>query len=416
MNKETFDLNDDLKEILHLFENSKKHLFITGKAGTGKSSLINYIRKRKKKNFIILAPTAIAALQVHGKTIHSFFNLPFHIVTKNDIKKHYNKRLINKLDTIIIDEVSMLRPDILDAIDITLQKTRGNTEPFGGIQIVLVGDLYQLPPVITNDEIPIMDKLYPDGHFFFNSYVMQNLELTKFELSNIFRQTDLQLIELLDKARNSLINNSDLKVLNQRMMDESDTIPDNTLVLSPRNDSVNKINSYNLSSISSKEYSYEADIDGNFSGNPVDQSLKLKVGAQVIIVKNGINWVNGTLATIHKLTNNEVHIKIKEEVYKLEKEKWEKYEYTISKEKIIPTVSATFIQYPIKLAWAATIHKCQGQTFANIVLDMGQGAFAHGQTYVALSRVISLEGLYLRRPLQINDFIFNEKIREFLVD
>ena len=414
MINQKFELNDNFKEIIRDFENYSNHLFITGKAGTGKSSLINYIRKKTKKNLVVLAPTAIAALNINAKTIHSFFNFPFHALTKNDIKKHYNRRLINKIDSIIIDEVSMLRPDILDAINYTLQLTRGNDKPFGGIQIILVGDLFQLPPVITSDDTEVMEKLYPDGQFFFNSNIINSLALVKYELKKVYRQKDKKLIELLDKARSSMLEDDDLSEFNKRVITNDNEIPAEIITLSPTNNKVNNINSRNLKSIKKDEFSYKAEQDGSFSGNPVAENLKLKVGAQVMLTKNGKNWVNGTLAIIDKLTKNNIYIQLKDEIYKLEKEKWEKFNYKISDNKIIPSVSATFIQYPLKLAWAATIHKCQGQTFENVIIDMDYGAFAHGQTYVALSRVVSLKGLYLRRALTKNDFIFNQEIQGFL--
>ena len=414
MINQKFELNDNFKEIIRDFENYNNYLFITGKAGTGKSSLINYIRKKTKKNLVILAPTAIAALNINAKTIHSFFNFPFHALTKNDIKKHYNRKLINKIDSIIIDEVSMLRPDILDAINYTLQLTRDNEKPFGGIQIILVGDLFQLPPVITSDDTEVMEKLYPDGQFFFNSNIINSLDFVKYELKKVYRQKDKKLIELLDKARSSMLEDDDLSEFNKRVITNDDEIPSEIITLSPTNNKVNNINSRNLKNIKKDEFSYKAEQDGSFSGNPVAENLKLKVGAQVMLTKNGKNWVNGTLATIGKLTKNNIYIQLKDEIYKLEKEKWEKFNYKISDNKIIPSVSATFIQYPLKLAWAATIHKCQGQTFENVIIDMDYGAFTHGQTYVALSRVVSLKGLYLRRALTKNDFIFNQKIQDFL--
>ena len=409
-----FVLNDHFKEIISLFEKSSKNIFITGKAGTGKSSLIRYLKNNTKKNLVLLAPTAIAALNINAKTIHSFFNFPFHIITKPDIKKHYNKRLINKIDAMLIDEASMLRPDIVDAIDLTLQVTRDNNQPFGGIQMILVGDLYQLPPVITRDEVDIMSSLYPSGNFFFNSNVFSTSDIMKFELTKVYRQNDKKLISLLDKARNASLNDDDLSIFNDRIVDEDWMIPEEVLTLSTNNHKVNSINALNLKNIDSKEYIYSADIEGKYPGAPVDAELKIKVGAQVMLVKNGENWVNGTLATVDKLSRTEIHIKIKDDIYKLEKEKWEKFEYKISNNKIIPSVSATFVQYPLKLAWAATIHKCQGQTFDRVMIDMDYGAFAHGQTYVALSRVISLDGLFLRKPLRGEDFIFNPAIKNFL--
>ena len=409
-----FILNDDFNEIISLFENSTKNIFITGKAGTGKSSLINYIKRKTSKNLIVLAPTAIAALNINAKTIHSFFNFPFHVITPDVIKKHYNKRLIKEIDTILVDEVSMLRPDIIDAIDLTLQMTRENKEPFGGIQMIFVGDLYQLPPVITKDEVDVMNTLYPDGYFFFNSNIINKIELVKFELSHVFRQSDKKLISLLDRARKATLDDDDLMIFNKRIVKNDFIVPEEVLTLSTNNYKVNSINASNLKNISSKEYIYHAEIDGKYSGAPVDDELRMKVGAQVMLVKNSKNWVNGTLATIDKLSKKEIHIRVKDEVYLLEPETWERFEYIISDKKISSSVSATFTQYPIKLAWAATIHKCQGQTFENVMIDMDYGAFAHGQTYVALSRVVSLDGLFLKKPLRSEDFIFNPAIKRFL--
>ena len=409
-----FILNDDFNEIISLFENSTKNIFITGKAGTGKSSLINYIKRKRSQNLIVLAPTAIAALNINAKTIHSFFNFPFHVITPDVIKKHYNKRLIKEIDTILVDEVSMLRPDIIDAIDLTLQMTRENKEPFGGIQMIFVGDLYQLPPVITKDEVDVMNTLYPDGYFFFNSNIINKIELVKFELSHVFRQSDKKLISLLDRARKATLDDDDLMIFNKRIVKNDFIVPEEVLTLSTNNYKVNSINASNLKNISSKEYIYHAEIDGKYSGAPVDEELRMKVGAQVMLVKNSKNWVNGTLATIDKLSKKEIHIRVKDEVYLLEPETWERFEYIISDKKISSSVSATFTQYPIKLAWAATIHKCQGQTFENVMIDMDYGAFAHGQTYVALSRVVSLDGLFLKKPLRSEDFIFNPAIKRFL--
>jgi ATP-dependent exoDNAse (exonuclease V) alpha subunit len=219
---------------------------------------------------------------------------------------------------------------------------------------------------------------------------------------------------LLDRARKATLDDDDLMVFNQRLVKTDFIVPEEVLTLSTNNYKVNNINASNLKNIQSKEFVYHAEIDGRYTGVPVDEELKIKVGAQVMLVKNGKNWVNGTLATIDKLTKNEIYIKVKDEVYLLEPEKWEKFEYIISDKKISSSVSATFTQYPLKLAWAATIHKCQGQTFENIVIDMDYGAFAHGQTYVALSRVVSLDGLFLRKPLRGEDFIFNPAIKDFL--
>ena len=258
---EKFVLNDHFKEIIALFENSSKNIFITGKAGTGKSSLIRYLKKNTKKNLVLLAPTAIAALNINAKTIHSFFNFPFHIITKGDIKKHYNKRLINKIDAILIDEASMLRPDIVDAINLTLQATRDNDLPFGGIQMILVGDLYQLPPVVTNNEIEIMSNLYPNGNFFFNSSIFQKTEITKYELTKVYRQSDLKLINLLDKAGNADLNEDDHSLFNDRIVDEDWMMPDEILTLSTNNQKVNAINAVSLDNIDSKEYTYHAEID-----------------------------------------------------------------------------------------------------------------------------------------------------------
>ena len=418
MSTSNIDITKEFQEIINSVNNTTESIFITGKAGTGKSTLIKYLAKNTSKNMIVLAPTAVAAQNIDGKTIHSFFNFPFHVLTEKNIEINYfKKRLINKIDTILIDEVSMLRPDIIDAIDLTLKSNRKSKIPFGGVQMIFVGDLYQLPPVITTDEYDVMNKLYPNGFFFFNSNVIKLLNIKFFILTKVFRQTDKNLIQLLDKVRNAQITTMDLKLFNDRLIKTYDDIPDETLTLSTNNNKVNLINSSNLDKIKTKEYQYNAEVDGNFSGNPVDKNLRLKEGAQVMLVKNnGKHWMNGSLATIDKLHKNKITIKIKDKTFDLEKETWERFEYTISEKdnKIITSVTATFTQYPLKLAWATTIHKSQGQTYDDVVLDMDSGAFAHGQTYVALSRLKTLNGLYLTKPINKSDFIFDQQINNFL--
>ena len=415
-----FELTNEFKDLFELIERTNKNLFITGKAGSGKSTLLEYFRQKTQKNYAILAPTGITAIKAKGQTVHSFFKFPPRFISKNDVKILRDRDLIKNLDTLLIDESSMLRADIFDAIDLSLKKNRGNKKPFGGVQIILFGDLLQLPPVVSSNDREVMEKFYPKGEFFFNSNIFPSGEFMINELSKIFRQTEKSFIDLLNKIRIAKITEKELSVLNDRIIENQTDISKGTIVLSPRNHRVDVINNENLEKLNGEMYEFDASVTGTYreSEYPVAKKLHLKVGAQVMITKNDTSipqkWVNGTLGVIESLEGEKIKIKINGRVHYLGKTKWEKIDYRLNGSKISPIPVATFIQYPLKLAWAATIHKCQGQTFDKVAIDLDSGSFAHGQTYVALSRAKTIEGIFLFKEINQSDLVFNKKVFDFL--
>ena len=414
------DMNDEFKSAFDLMENTKECLFITGKAGTGKSTLLKYFKANTGKNIIVLAPTGVAAINVGGQTIHSFFRLPPKIIRKDTIKRLRDKSLVENLDMVIIDEVSMVRADIMDGVDYALRLNRGRMKiPFGGVQMVFFGDLFQLSPVVENEAKELMEELYPSPYFF-SAKVFNDCHIRAIELSTIYRQKDSLFMELLNRVRNKEYTEEDLDTLNNRVQKDA-ALPkkDSTVILTTTNSLANTINQDRLSKLSGKEITYEAMATGRFeeSAYPTDTSLKLKKGAQVILIKNDPDkqWVNGTLAKVVALSNDSVVVDINGRTCDVPKVRWQKIEYSYDKDedKIEDEVVGAFAQYPIKLAWAITIHKSQGQTFAKVIIDLGHGSFTHGQLYVALSRCTCLDGIRLKRPVTRSDIIFDRRIYEF---
>lgn len=417
-----FVFTKEFESIFEKIEKTRNNYFITGKAGCGKSTLLEWFRTHTKKNIIICAPTGVTAIKARGKTLHSVFKIPPKFVTKDDVKplSREAKKLLMHVDTLLIDEASMVRADTFDAIDQTLRLTRKSFTPFGGVQIILFGDLYQLPPVVTSEEKEVVNHIYPDGPYFFNSRSYQEVNFETLELTKIFRQTEKDFIELLDKVRSAKVKDIDLKVLNRQYQEFDFEPPKGTIILTPRNAKVDAINNKKLNEIESEEFTFTAQVKGNFKEKefPVEEQLRLKVGAQVMIVKNDHShlrrWVNGTLATIESLEKDKVFIKIGRNIFNLGRSRWEKINYKITGGMITSDVIATYTQYPIKLAWATSIHKVQGQTFDKVAIDLDQGAFTHGQTYVALSRAKTIEGIYLMKKIGYQDFIFDERVFKFL--
>ena len=407
------ELEDEFKNIFNKMEYSNQNLFITGKAGTGKTTLLEYFRINSKKNFVILASTGISAIKAKGKTIHSFFLFPPRILINEKIKR-LRSNIIKNVDTILIDECSMIRCDLLDAIDQSLRLNRNSDESFGGVQIILLGDIHQLPPVIRENEQDIFDSFYPNGHYFFHANCYQNSNISTYELTKIYRQKDAEFIYILNKIRSGNVTEADLLPLNNKIVNQDSNVLYETIILSPTNRKVDTINSVNLQNINSETFSYQSSETGEFREKPADEILELKVGAQVMLIKNDIKspkrWVNGSIGIVTDLTANSIHLKIKNKVHKITQDTWEKFDYLIKDGEVLHKVVATFTQYPIKLAWAVTIHKSQGQTFEKVIIDLDRGSFAPGQTYVALSRVTSLEGLFLTRPITISDILFNNKL------
>ena len=407
------ELEDEFKNIFNKMEYSNQNIFITGKAGTGKTTLLEYFRINSKKKFVILASTGISAIKAKGKTIHSFFLFPPRILINEKIKR-LRSNIIKNVDTILIDECSMIRCDLLDAIDQSLRLNRNSDESFGGVQIILLGDIHQLPPVIRENERDIFDNFYPNGHYFFHANCYQNSNISTYELTKIYRQKDAEFINILNKIRSGNVTEVDLLPLNNKVVNQDSNVLYETIILSPTNRKVDTINSVNLQNINSETFSYQSSETGEFREKPADEILELKVGAQVMLIKNDIKspkrWVNGSIGIVTDLTANSIHLKIKNKVHKITQDTWEKFDYLIKDGEVLHEVVATFTQYPIKLAWAVTIHKSQGQTFEKVIIDLDRGSFAPGQTYVALSRVTSLEGLFLTRPINISDILFNNKL------
>lgn len=419
--KDPYVITEDYKKCLEILENSNLNLLITGKAGTGKTTLIQYFRTNSKKKIVVLAPTGIAALNSRGQTIHSFFGFPPRLINLNAINKKSNSRIYKDIDCVVIDEISMVRADLLDGIDKFLRlHGRDKNKPFGGTQMIFVGDLYQLPPVLTDEEAEIYNQLYDSPYFFSaNSFRIDDFE--RIELNTIFRQKELNFIEFLNKVRNGNVSFDDLELINNRLTLKSPN--DRYIVLTTTNKTAKSINELKLDAIKNKEYTYRAATEGDFQTEdrnlPVELELKLKKGARVLFVKNhrGGEWVNGTLGVVEKLGEDLIQIKLDEtgKIVNVEIEEWDNIEYGPDEKtgNINEIVIGKLKQYPLKLAWAITIHKSQGMSFDKVCLDFSRSPFAHGQTYVALSRCRRLDGILLTKKLWPNDILIDERIIEF---
>ena len=414
-----FVLSEEFESIVEQLENTKDHFYITGKAGSGKSTLLAYFRSVTQKNTAVLAPTGVAAIRVKGQTIHSFFGFPPKVIQTRHIKKVRQVELLQNLETLIIDEISMVRADVFDAIDYSLRVHRKKlTQPFGGVQVIVFGDLFQLPPVVNMDESSLLERIYPNGQFFFHSNIFQDAQFKTLELHNIYRQTDDHFIYLLNAVRDGSITNSQIDNLNDSLV-ENFEMDEGKIILTTTNARASGINQNYLKQLNSEEFSYRAQATGQFYKElfPTDEVLKLKKGAQVIMIKNDPEkrWVNGSIGTIHDIAEKKIKVKINHKIYEVKKEKWDRiqYSYDDDQQEVLENVTGSFKQYPMRLAWAITIHKSQGQTFEKVIIDMSQGSFAPGQLYVALSRCISLEGIELLRPLKKSDVIVNKQLIGF---
>lgn len=413
------DLNAEFKAAFDSMEYTSENLFITGKAGTGKSTLLKYFKANTGKKIVVLAPTGVAAINIGGQTIHSFFKFPPRLIQKDTIRRRRNTDLIEKLDAVIIDEVSMVRADLMDGIDYALRLNRHQMKkPFGGVQIIFFGDLFQLPPVVEESIKGILDEQYASPYFF-SANVFNNSHLRHIELTRIYRQSDRKFIELLNRFRNKEHTGDDLDLLNMQFRKSIPNSNNTTVILTTTNSIAGVINKDRLARLPGQEHSYEADVEGKIeeSAFPTNARLDLKKGAQVILLKNDPlkQWVNGTIARIASLSHGVIKVDIDGRICEVPRVKWQKIEYSYNQDddKIEEDIVGAFEQYPIKLAWAITIHKSQGQTFDKIIIDLGYGAFTHGQVYVALSRCTSLEGITLKRPVIDRDIIFDERVHGF---
>lgn len=391
-----------------LIANTNSCFFLTGRAGTGKTTFLRNVQKMVNKQFITLAPTGVASILAGGDTIHSFFGLPMEVCTPGTCGKLNEARILTLLhaDTIIIDEVSMVRCDIVDAIDYTLRRALRTTQPFGGKQIIFVGDMFQLPPVVRpGAERELLHDIYQtDDFFFYKADAIKRMRLVKIEFQKVYRQdNDQQFLHILENVRMNKVTPENIMHINQRVK-QSTPDDDMVITLASLNKTADSINQQRLAEIDAEEFRYEGTIVGKFDDKklPVELNLRLKVGAQVMLTRNDQQkrWANGTLAKVVKLTNDEIHVELSNgNQYVVPCTSWDSisYEYDREARKLKKEVTGTFTQFPLKLAWAITIHKSQGLTFDKMSLDLSRGIFASGQLYVALSRVRTLDGLYLSK-------------------
>lgn len=412
---DNIEINDEFAIALKLLEDTNKKIFITGKAGTGKSTLLQYFRKNTKKSVAVLAPTGVAALNVHGQTIHSFFRFPTTVTPQTVRKKKPSKafvEMLQELDCLVIDEVSMVRADLMDCIDEALRFCLKNKKPFGGIQMIFIGDLYQLPPVVAGKEERELFRTYYVSPYFFDAKVFEDFEMEFIELEKIYRQKDDNFIELLNKIRNNSVETEDIKRLNSRY--EPDFDEDNEefyITLITTNKAADIINSKKLARLDTPLKTYIAKVKGDFEPKhyPTALNLGLKEGAQVMLLNNDSagHWVNGSVGKIIEITVGETgeDLLVVElnngKIVEVLPYEWKVSRYFYNKEKgMLDSESiGSFTQYPVRLAWAVTIHKSQGKTFDRVIIDIGTGSFTHWQVYVWISRCTSFEGLVLKKPI-----------------
>lgn len=429
--------NKEFQDALNLIQYTRQSVFLTGKAGTGKSTFLRYICANTKKKYVVLAPTGIAAINAEGSTLHSFFKFPFYPLLPDDpnlsLQKgrihdffKYSKphrKLLESIELVIIDEISMVRADLIDAVDRVLRVySRNLREPFGGKQLLLVGDVFQLEPVVKSDELEILNRFYPTPYFF-SARVFGEIDLVSIELQKVYRQTDPVFISVLDHIRTNTAGSADLQLLNTRFGSCREASEENLYItLATRRDNVDFINDKKLAELSGEAITFLGEIEGDFPDNslPTSKELVLKPGAQIIFIKNDYErrWVNGTIGTVNGIDSGEGTIYVmtdtnKEVNVKLDSWRNIRYHYNEEKREIEEEVLGTFRQYPIRLAWAITVHKSQGLTFSRVVIDFTGGVFAGGQAYVALSRCTSLEGIQLKKPINRSDIFVRQEIVNF---
>ncbi|MGZ0712267.1 ATP-dependent DNA helicase (plasmid) [Coraliomargarita sp. W4R53] len=441
-------LSAEQEALFRLIEDTSEHVFVTGRAGTGKSTLLQHLARNTKKQIAVCAPTGVAALNVEGQTIHSLFRLPVGLIAGGRIdQSDPARKIMNAIDTLVIDEISMVNADLMDAIDRSLRQARGRRgEAFGGVQIVMFGDPYQLAPVPPRGDELMYIRDHYRSFWFFDAKVWvgeaaadgildvgrHGAELHVRELVDIHRQADPAFKAMLNAVRYGRVTADIAQILNDT---GARTPPDPAdgehpiITLATRNDIVNNINRRHLNELVGREQTAAAEISGDFgrgeSGYPADAELKLKVGAQVMFLRNDTasygeppRWVNGTIGTVTRIAGETVRVDVDGEEFEVEPAVWERfrYSYNSASKSLSRDVVAEFTQFPLRLAWAVTIHKSQGKTYDRAIIDLGSGAFAPGQTYVALSRLTSLDGLYLSRPLRPSDIRVDPDVQRWMAE
>lgn len=430
INFSELDFNEEFVAAFDALENTKQNLFVTGKAGTGKSTLLQYFRHKTTKNMAVLAPTGVAALNVKGQTIHSFFQFKPDITPEavgDIIVRKRKRKLYGALDAVVIDEISMVRADLLDCVDRFLRLYGPDYDrPFGGVQMIFFGDLFQLPPVVQRAEAEIFRSFYATPYFF-SAKIFGEISLKILELKKIYRQKDENFIHLLNALRHNELQDHHFHAFNSRHQILSNSgSQEFCITLTPTNAIAEAVNQQQLNNLPDREHIYQGIISGEFERRnlPTSEELSLKKGAQVMFLNNDTDkrWVNGTLGVIEGIIQKEqeediILVKLEDgKTVDVKKYTWEIYQYYFDEvsSSLASKVIGYFTQYPLKLAWAVTIHKSQGQTFDRVVIDVGRGTFAHGQMYVALSRCTTLAGVTLKRPLDKSHVIMDQRIVEFM--
>ncbi len=428
--------NAEFQDALKMVQYTSRSVFLTGKAGTGKSTFLKYICSHTHKKYVVVAPTGIAAINAGGQTLHSFFKIPFRPILPDDpdlstkdgrifdflkYRKNHQK-LIREMELLIIDEVSMLRVDILDFVDRVLRVFSGHMQlPFGGKQLLMVGDVFQLEPVVKREEWGILKRFYQTP-FFFSARVFRNLPMVQIELKKVYRQNNPAFVNLLDRVRLNSVKSEDINTINYRFRPDFKTPVDELFItLATRRDTVDYINDHKLAELEGEELVFEGTVSGEFpeSALPTPRQLILKENAQVMFIKNDAQerrWYNGSLARVDEITDDGVYVRLEnEEVHLVEKEVWRNIRYSFDEKnnRITEEELGSYVQYPLKLAWAITVHKSQGLTFDKVMIDFSGGAFAGGQLYVALSRCRSLEGIVMKSNISPRDVIVKRECVEF---
>lgn len=419
---QNFEINEEIAEVLTALENTNQNIFLTGKAGTGKSTLLRHFRSTTKKDPIVVAPTGVAAVNVQGQTIHSLFGWGIDVTPERVRKISYEKsKIFRKLKMLIVDEISMVRADIFECVDKFLRLNTGKQNlSFGGVQIVVIGDLFQLPPVVKDQERRFFEKVY-SSPFFFSTKAFSKGSFKKFELNKVYRQKDLTFVAALNAIREGVADDNHIELLNKTVIDEEPEDFEDYVHLVTTNKMAKEINDNRMSRLPAEPVAYEGKIYGTFKEKdaPTDLELELKSGAQVMLLNNDRDrkWVNGDVVRVLETRSESVLVEFEDgTVHDVGLHAWETVRFIFDEEeqKIISTKIGGFTQIPIKPAWAMTIHKAQGKTFEKVFMDLGAGAFAEGQAYVALSRCKALAGLKLASPLMLHDVFVNQKVRDFM--